>query len=157
MYEHTSRFEMYPFINYSLLRRVKMPPFHFASFSVHLNFYPKQEQDVSLETRVRYLGIGPNNILLRVRGSVTNNNRFWIGWLDLFTACFTITLNYNQLEQLTIDDCLTRPIPYWTTSVFYCDWLDSDLRIDHFFYEWRITNDLLFMTQSVQSQGQSQS
>jgi hypothetical protein len=33
----------------------------------------------------------------------------------------------------------TRSIPSWTTSVFYCDWLCSDLRIGHFFYERRIT------------------
>jgi hypothetical protein len=52
----------------------------------------------------------------------------------------------------------TRSIPYWTTSVFRCDWLCSDLRIDHFLnfrcplvntpqpntqlsYEWRMQND----------------
>jgi hypothetical protein len=27
----------------------------------------------------------------------------------------------------------TCSIPYWTTSVFYCDWLGSDSRICHFF------------------------
>jgi hypothetical protein len=36
-------------------------------------------------------------ILSHVRGSVTNNNEFWIGWLDLLTTSFTIPLNYNQL------------------------------------------------------------
>jgi hypothetical protein len=30
----------------------------------------------------------------------------------------TIALNYNQLYQLTVNACLTRSIPYWTTSVF---------------------------------------
>jgi hypothetical protein len=30
----------------------------------------------------------------------------WIGWLDLLTPSFTISLNYNQLQQLTITDCL---------------------------------------------------
>jgi hypothetical protein len=51
----------------------------------------------------------------RVRGSVTNNNGFWIGWLDLLTPSFTVTLrpNYNQLLQLTIDDCL-RLVPFLT-------------------------------------------
>jgi hypothetical protein len=74
-------------------------------------------------------------ILLRVRGSMANNNGFWIRWLDLLTFSFTITLNYNQLQQLTINDCL-RFAPFcWTTAVFssYCDWLGSDLRIGHFF------------------------
>jgi hypothetical protein len=42
-------------------------------------------------------------VLLRVRSSVTNNNWFWIGWLDLLTPSFTISLNHNQLEQLTIN------------------------------------------------------
>jgi hypothetical protein len=27
---------------------------------------------------------------------VTNNNGFWIGWFDLLTPSFTITLNHNQ-------------------------------------------------------------
>jgi hypothetical protein len=38
-------------------------------------------------------------ILSRVRCSVTNNNAFWIGWLDLLAPSITITLNYSQLEQ----------------------------------------------------------
>jgi hypothetical protein len=46
-----------------------------------------------------------NIILSRVRGSVTNNNGFWTGWLDLLTPSFIITLNYNQLQYLTINDC----------------------------------------------------
>jgi hypothetical protein len=37
-----------------------------------------------------------------------------IGFIDTF---FTITLNYNQLQQLTINGCLTRSITHWTTSV----------------------------------------
>jgi hypothetical protein len=32
---------------------------------------------------------------------VTNNNGFWIGWLDLLTPSFTTSLNQNQLQQLT--------------------------------------------------------
>jgi hypothetical protein len=35
-------------------------------------------------------------ILSCVYGSMTNNNGFWIGWLDLLTASFTITHNHNQ-------------------------------------------------------------
>jgi hypothetical protein len=34
------------------------------------------------------------NIVSRVRGSVTNNNGFWIGSIG---AAITITLNYNHL------------------------------------------------------------
>jgi hypothetical protein len=52
-------------------------------------------------------------VLSRVRGSVTNSNGFRIGWLDLLTHPFTITLNYNQLQQLTINDCL-RLAPFLT-------------------------------------------
>jgi hypothetical protein len=42
-------------------------------------------------------------MLSRVRGSVTNNNGFWIGWLDLLTSSCTIYINYNQLQQLIIN------------------------------------------------------
>jgi hypothetical protein len=42
----------------------------------------------------------------RVYVSVTNNNGFWIGWLDLLTHYFTASFNYNQLQQLTINGCL---------------------------------------------------
>jgi hypothetical protein len=34
----------------------------------------------------------------RVRGSVTNNNGFWIGWLDLLTSSFAITLQSPTLH-----------------------------------------------------------
>jgi hypothetical protein len=52
------------------------------------------------------LSLCPLKILSRVRGSVTDHNGFWIGWLDLLTPSFTITLNYNNLQWLTINDCL---------------------------------------------------
>jgi hypothetical protein len=42
-------------------------------------------------------------ILWRVHCSVTNNNRLWIGLLDLTTASFTITRNHNQLQELRIN------------------------------------------------------
>jgi hypothetical protein len=63
-----------------------------------------------------------------------------IGFIDAFF--FTITTAHNQWLPKE------SPIPYWTTSVFYCDWLGSDLRIGHFFYKW-LTNEF------VQSQSQS--
>jgi hypothetical protein len=48
----------------------------------------------------------------------------------------TSTLTYNQLQQLTINDCL-RLSPFHTglrvSSLPMCDWLGSDLRISHFF------------------------
>jgi hypothetical protein len=34
---------------------------------------------------------------------VINNNGFWIGWLDLLTPSFTISLNHNQLQSLSIN------------------------------------------------------
>jgi hypothetical protein len=79
-------------------------------------------------------------ILSRVYGSVTNNNEFWIGLLDLLTPSFTITLNHNQLQQLIINDCL-RLVPVWldyNCLLFSCDWLGSDLRMN---YTWRNTKD----------------
>jgi hypothetical protein len=39
-------------------------------------------------------------ILSRMRRSVTNNNRLWIGWLDLLAFLY----NYSQLQQLTINN-----------------------------------------------------
>jgi hypothetical protein len=54
-----------------------------------------------------------------VRGSVTNNNGFRIGWFDL------LALQLQFLRQLTINDCLrlARSIPHGTTSVFSSAWL----------------------------------
>jgi hypothetical protein len=34
----------------------------------------------------------------RVRGSVTDNNGFLIGWLDLLTASFTVSRDQNQIQ-----------------------------------------------------------
>jgi hypothetical protein len=42
-------------------------------------------------------------ILSRVYGCVTNNIGFWIGWLDLLTSSFTISLNHNQLQEFAIN------------------------------------------------------
>jgi hypothetical protein len=56
-----------------------------------------------------------NPTLSRVRGSVTNNNGFWIGWLDLLALLLQlqpIITAHNQLLPKT------RSVPYWTTSVF---------------------------------------
>jgi hypothetical protein len=59
-------------------------------------------------------------VLSRVRGSVTNNNGFWIGWLDLLTPFF---YNHYNLKSIitTHNQWLPkiRSIPYWTTSVFF--------------------------------------
>jgi hypothetical protein len=54
-------------------------------------------------------------ILSRVRGSVTNSNGFWIGWLDLLALplqLHSIKTFHNQWQ------IKTRSIPYWTTSTF---------------------------------------
>jgi hypothetical protein len=37
---------------------------------------------------------------------VTNNNGFWIGWLDLLTPYFTISFTLNQYQERKINDCL---------------------------------------------------
>jgi hypothetical protein len=67
-------------------------------------------------------------------------------------ALFAITLNYNQSQQLTIDDCL-RLAPFWLDCdwlLFYCDCLAPDLRVTHFWftkqlrmsYDDSLTNEL---------------
>jgi hypothetical protein len=57
-------------------------------------------------------------LLSRVRGSVTDNNGFWIGWLDLLA----LLLQLQNLQPITTahNQWLpkTRSIPYWTMSVF---------------------------------------
>jgi hypothetical protein len=65
------------------------------------------------------------HILSRDYGSVTNNNGFWIGWLDLLTPSFTITLNHNPFTTHNTSSAqfwsvLFRPEPRltWTTTVF---------------------------------------
>jgi hypothetical protein len=70
----------------------------------------------SQKERDQYEGLdaGGRIILSRVRGSVTNNNGFWTGCLDVLTPPL-------QLKPITTAHKLlpkTRSIPYWTTSVF---------------------------------------
>jgi hypothetical protein len=70
----------------------------------------------------------PTDLLLLswVYGSVTNNNRFWIGWLDLLTPYFIITLNHNQFTvthntssvQFWSDTFCSEPRLTWNTTVF---------------------------------------
>jgi hypothetical protein len=72
-------------------------------------------------------------VLSRVRGSVTNNNGFWIAWLDLLTLflqSLLINISYNSSHSMI----KTSSISYWTTRVFssYCGRLGSDLRVGHF-------------------------
>jgi hypothetical protein len=40
-------------------------------------------------------------VLSRVRGSVTNNNGFWIGWLDLLTFLLQSARTYRQYSTVT--------------------------------------------------------
>jgi hypothetical protein len=51
------------------------------------------------------------------RGSVTNNNGFCIGWLDLLALLLQplLIINYNSSQSMTVQDSY---IPYWITSVF---------------------------------------
>jgi hypothetical protein len=58
-------------------------------------------------------------LLSRVRDSVTNNNGFWIGWMDLLALLLQsllVTTTYNCSNQWLPK---TRAIPYWTTRVFF--------------------------------------
>jgi hypothetical protein len=87
----------------------------------------------------------PHTKMSRVRGSMTNNNGFWIRWLDLLIPSFTIALIYNPLEQLTINDCLRlasfltrlRVSSIVTDLVLIYDW-SLLLRMT---YEWITTPD----------------
>jgi hypothetical protein len=68
-------------------------------------------------------------ILSRVRGSVTNNNGFWIGWLDL------LPLQLQLQQIITVHNHWLRFAPFLTGLQVSSPllWLRSDLRISHFF------------------------
>jgi hypothetical protein len=73
-------------------------------------------------------------ILSRVRGSVTNNNGFWIGWLNVLALLLqlrpTITAHNPWLR-------LALFLTGLRASSLLRDWLGSDLRVGHFFSFWR--------------------
>jgi hypothetical protein len=111
------------------------------------------------------------NILSRVRGSVTNNNGFWIRWLNLLALILQsllIILTYNNLRSMTVYDLIQSLLDY-ERLLFYCDWHGSDLRIGHFFsfrcplvntpqlsYEWtgwRLQYDSIEWSQSYFTTG----
>jgi hypothetical protein len=92
---------------------------------------------------VTFGGGGILLILSHVRGSVTNNNEFWIWWLDLLALLLqslviksSITAHNQWLPK-------TRSIPYWTTSVFSSTVTDLVL-----IYE-SLSNALIFTNVSV--------
>jgi hypothetical protein len=55
---------------------------------------------------------------------------------------FTITINYNISQMMTVSDLLHSLLDY-KCLLFRWDWIGSDLRICHFFYcnhlEWRLS------------------
>jgi hypothetical protein len=57
-------------------------------------------------------------VLSRVYGYMTNNNGSCIQWSDLLTAYFTISLNHNQLQQITINNWLA-PFSFSLYSNFW--------------------------------------
>jgi hypothetical protein len=67
----------------------------------------------------------------------------------------TITTNYNSSQSMTAQDSLHSLLDY-ECLLFHCDWLGSDLRIDHFFccdclerrlsYEWIVLSRLLIQS-----------
>jgi hypothetical protein len=72
--------------------------------------------------------------------------------LSLHSLLITIIAAHNQWLYKTCS------IPYWSTSVFYCDWLGSDLWVGHFFCESLRTNDERWMTYDwITNQSRSQS
>jgi hypothetical protein len=69
-----------------------------------------------------------------VRGSVTNSNGFWIGWLDLLallSQSLLITISYNSSQPMAVWDSL-HSLLHHECLLFRCDWLGSDLRIVSF-------------------------
>jgi hypothetical protein len=69
-------------------------------------------------------------ILSRVQGFVTNNNEFWIGWLDLFALLLQLQLIItarNQWLSKTV-----RSLLDYECLLFHCNWFGSDLRVGQF-------------------------
>jgi hypothetical protein len=70
-------------------------------------------------TDYKYFGRGGgcfgSNILSRFRGSMTNNNGFWFGWLDLLTPSLQLQPIITAHNQWLFK---THSVSYWTTSVF---------------------------------------
>jgi hypothetical protein len=56
------------------------------------------------------------SILPRVRWTVTNNNGFWVRWLDLLALLLQLKLSITAHNHWLSK---TRSIPYWTTSVLF--------------------------------------
>jgi hypothetical protein len=69
-------------------------------------------------------------IFSRVRGSVTNNIGFCIGWFDLLALLLQLLLTAHNRRLLK-----TSAIPSWTTSVF------SSIMTD--LHEWRLSYESL--------------
>jgi hypothetical protein len=58
---------------------------------------------------------------------VTNNNGFWIWWLDLLDAFFKIRTNYDSSQSVTGH----ASVPYWTTSVCSSAVTNDQLLLTH--------------------------
>jgi hypothetical protein len=76
-------------------------------------------------------------VLLLAYGCATNNNGFCIGWLDLLTPSFTLSLNYNQLLPRTGSILSGLRL----SSVFYCHLLVSVLLHSYFRNDFWFTNE----------------
>jgi hypothetical protein len=88
-------------------------------------------------------------VLSRVRASVTNNNGFWIGWLDLLALLLQlplITITYNSSQSVTVYDSFHSFLDH-ERLLIHCDWL---ARIDVC-----PTNDLLRVESYVTTDWQS--
>jgi hypothetical protein len=66
----------------------------------------------------------------RVYGIVTNNNGFWIGWLDLLTPSFTASLLHNQSSVESFLLACRGLAPY---SFSFYDWLLSQSQSQSYF------------------------
>jgi hypothetical protein len=72
-----------------------------------------------------------------VRGSVTNNNWFWIGWLDLLAFLLQLQSIITAPHQWLLK---THSIPYWTTTIFSSTVTDLVLIHESVTCHLRITN-----------------
>jgi hypothetical protein len=86
-------------------------------------------------------------ILSRVQGSLTNNNGFWIGWLNLLTLLLQsllITINYSAIAKLPTSQ-ITRTCSILVLVLFLNSLTSDELRLT---CEW-VTNESWVLSLSL--------
>jgi hypothetical protein len=115
--------------------------------------------DQGLQQKGSVIFNGENIVMCRGY-SMTNNNGFWIWWLDLLALLLQLQSIINSSQSMTVSDSLHslldyEHLPFCATDLVLiyeslrmidewrhtCDWI---IELD---YQWQLTNALSFITQ----------